>query len=73
MGAGLVGDDVDLDAAANDFGQDIGAVANESDREGATFAAGGLAEGERFVKVLADGVAVACVNAALDAACDRLR
>ena len=44
VGAGLVGDDVDLHAAANDFRQDIGAVANKADGEGAAIAAGGLAK-----------------------------
>ena len=51
--------DIDLDAASHDFRQDIGTVADKTDGEGAAFAAGGLAERERFIEVFADGVAVA--------------
>ena len=31
VGAGLVGDYIDLNAAAHNFGQDVGAVADQSD------------------------------------------
>ncbi len=59
VGAGLVGDDIDLDAAADEFGQHVGAVADEADAEGFTFGAGGFAELEGFVEAFGDAVAVA--------------
>ena len=68
MGGGLVGDDIDLHAAAHDFGQDVGTVANESDGESAAFVTGRFAEGERLAEIFADGVAIASVDATLDAA-----
>ena len=68
VGAGLVGDNVDLHAAADDFGEHVGAVADEANGECAAFATGQLAERERLVEILGQRVAIARFNAALDAA-----
>ena len=67
MGAGLVSNDVDVNAAAHDFRQDVSAIADETDRKSATLAAGRVAKRECFVEIFSDGVAVTCVDATLDA------
>ncbi len=63
MGAGLIGQNVGDDAAADEFGEDIGAVADEADGDG--FRSG--EEGESLVEGVSDAIAVAAIEAALDA------
>ncbi len=59
VGARLVGDNIYLNAAANDFRQHIGAVPDESDRKRSAIAARGLAKPERLVQILSKCVAIA--------------
>ena len=66
MGAGLVGDDVDRDAAAQQLGEDLGAVADDADRPGAPL---GLGRAAAFsigvVEVVGDLVEVAVLDPAV--------
>jgi len=67
VSARLVCDDINDNAAANDFREDLSAVADETDGEGAAFSAGSFTESKGFVEVFGEGVAVACVYATLNA------
>ena len=66
VGAGLVGDDVDLDAAAHQLGQDLGGVAGQADRQRPALGARGVEPGQRVVEVAGALVQVPGLDAPLD-------
>ena len=68
VGGGLVGDEVGADAAAAQLREDLGSVAEESDRARASRRARLLDEPERLVEVAAHSVEVALLDSPLDAA-----
>ncbi len=63
---GLVGDDVDLDAAAQQFGEHVGGVALDPDRETPSFGPGGKHPCHGVVEVIGDLVEIAGLQPALD-------
>ncbi len=66
MGRGLVGHDVDVDAAADQLGEHLGRVAGEPDRQRAALAPGGVQPAQRVVQVGGALVQVAAPDPALD-------
>ena len=56
---GLVGDDVGFDTAAHQFGQDLGRIAEEPDRDGLALFGRALDDRQRIVEVLGGDVEVA--------------
>ena len=67
MRAGLIGKQVGNDAAASEFGNHVGAIADEADGSGFAFAHGVFQDAQRFVEVVDHHVAIAGFHAALDA------
>ena len=67
VGAGLVGDDVGVDATAHQFGEDVGGVGDDRDRQRPAVLGGGLHPGEAVVERVGDLVEVAVVEPALGA------
>ena len=67
MRRGLVGDDVDVDAAPQQLGQHVRAVAFEPDRERPALGLGGQHALDGVVEVVGPLVEVALVHAALEA------
>ncbi len=63
---GLVGDHVDLDATADELGQDLGGVAGEADRERAPLAASRVETVERVVEISRPLVEIPGLDAPLD-------
>ena len=68
VGAGLIGRDVNLHAAAHNLGQHIAAVTHQAHRKRAAFAAGLFAKVQSFVEVRGEQVAISRRDPALDAA-----
>ncbi len=64
--AGLIGDDVDLHAAAHELGQDLGGVGRQADREATPVGAGAVQPGQRVVEVGRALVQVAGLDPSLD-------
>ena len=67
VGAGLVGDDVDRHAAAQQLGEDLGSVADDPDRPGPTLGLGAQHLLDGVVEVVGDLIEVAVVDAAVQA------
>jgi hypothetical protein len=67
MRGGLVGEDIRHDAAFDQLRNDIGAVADQADGDGFLFADGVLEDTERLVERVDHEVAVAGLEALLDA------
>ena len=67
VGTGLIGHDVDVHAAAHDFRQDVGAIAHQAYGQGTLLAPRRFTERQGFVEILGELVAIASVDAALDA------
>ena len=66
VGAGLIRHHIHLHAAAHDLWKNIRAVADKTDRKRAAFAASRVAEGQCFLQIFCDRVAIARVNATLN-------
>ena len=66
MGAGLVGHDVHVYAAVENFGEDRGSVSDKPDRQRSTFRFRGKNAVERIIEVMRHFVEVSVVDAALD-------
>src|SRR5690348_12431578 len=67
VSAGLIREQIGHDAAAREFRNDVGAIADEADGGGFAFANGILQDAECFVEIVDHDVAIACFDAALDA------
>ena len=65
---GLIGDDVGPDAAPHEFGEDLGGVAEQADRDRLPFPAGALDDRERLVEARRLRVEIAGAQPRLDAA-----
>ena len=68
VGAGLVGDDIRTDAAAHQFGHDIGGVAEQADGHCVTRRAGFLDGRQSVVEIIDAAVEIAALQAPVDAA-----
>ena len=66
MGGGLVCDDVDVHAAARQFGHDLGGVAQQPDRQRPSLLHGSVEASERVVEVGRALVQVTACDAPLD-------
>ena len=66
VGRGLVGDDVDRYIAAQQLGDDLGGVTDETDRQGALRVSGCGGASDRVVEVGGAGVEVAVFDASFD-------
>ena len=65
--AGLIGEQIGKNAAAREFGNHVGAIADEADGSGFVFAHGILQDAQSFVEIVDHHVAVAGFHATLDA------
>ena len=65
--AGLVGEQIGDDAAAREFGNHVRAIADEADRSGFALAHGIFQDAQRFVEIVDHHIAIAGLDAALDA------
>jgi hypothetical protein len=69
VGTGLIGDYVDLHAAAHDFRKDVGTVADETDGDGFLLAHRVLQDAQGFVEGVDHEIAVSSLEPFLDALC----